>query len=206
MVGAPDRVAGEDRAVRDRRRAHAGFGNHPRHAVRAPGPRAPTRPEKPRPQEESCSCDTPKDRRHFNGGAAPRLPGAARTCGLVNRRHFSKAKGSSGPHRFPCPTANVNDPSGNSRRLGGDRKNRRSSCCLFSGRPRRGREMGNHARSSSICALAAALGGCSTSTYESNLAFDLTQRSYATDREGESRRGELHGGRAYPHCSELVVC
>jgi hypothetical protein len=57
-----------------------------------------------------------------------------------------------------------------------------------------------------IVALAAALGGCSTSTYESNLAFDLTQRSYATDRKAKAVVVSYAEAEPTRHCSELVVC
>ena len=54
--------------------------------------------------------------------------------------------------------------------------------------------------------LAAALGGCTGSTYESNLAFDLTQRSYATDRNAEAVVVSYEEPAPTRHCSDLVVC
>ena len=57
-----------------------------------------------------------------------------------------------------------------------------------------------------IVALAAALGGCSTSTYESNLAFDLTQRAYQTDRKAEAVVVSYVEAPPTRDCSDLVVC
>ena len=37
-----------------------------------------------------------------------------------------------------------------------------------------------------IATLAFGLGGCAATTYESNLAFDLTQQAYATDSPAEA--------------------
>jgi hypothetical protein len=47
------------------------------------------------------------------------------------------------------------------------------------------------------------LGGCS-STYKSNLAFDVTQRAYVTDRTAEAVVVTTFAPE--PDCSGLVVC
>lgn len=58
-----------------------------------------------------------------------------------------------------------------------------------------------------ISATAAALGACSTSpTYESNLAFDLTQRAYATDRKAQAVVVSYAEAAPSRPCSDLVVC
>ena len=37
-----------------------------------------------------------------------------------------------------------------------------------------------------LAILALGVSGCAATTYESNLAFDLTQQAYATDRTAEA--------------------
>jgi hypothetical protein len=57
-----------------------------------------------------------------------------------------------------------------------------------------------------IAALSTLLAGCTSQTYTSNLAFDLTQRSYVADRKAEAVVVSYAGEAAQDDCSDLVVC
>jgi hypothetical protein len=50
------------------------------------------------------------------------------------------------------------------------------------------------------------LGGCSARTYTSNLAFDVTQRAYVTDRPVQAVVVSHTVDARHRPCSGLVVC
>ena len=56
-----------------------------------------------------------------------------------------------------------------------------------------------------IAALTTVLGGCTSQTYTSNLAFDLTQRSYVADRKAKAVVVSYADGSG-SDCSDLIVC
>ena len=69
----------------------------------------------------------------------------------------------------------------------------------------RERGLGNRMRLGLVLAIVAlGVSGC-TRTYESNLAFDVTQRAYATDRTAQAVVVTYIDGTPQ-NCSGLVVC
>ena len=50
------------------------------------------------------------------------------------------------------------------------------------------------------------LGGCGTKTYKSNLAFDVTQQAYVTDRPAQAVVVSYGGDAPQRPCSGLIVC
>ena len=57
-----------------------------------------------------------------------------------------------------------------------------------------------------LAIMALGLGGCIPRTYESNLAFDVTQRAYATDRTAQAVVVTYLEDDPERPCSGLVVC
>ena len=54
--------------------------------------------------------------------------------------------------------------------------------------------------------LALSLGACGGTTYKSNLAFDVTQQAYVTDRTTQAVVVSYANGPLELPCSELIVC
>ena len=57
-----------------------------------------------------------------------------------------------------------------------------------------------------LAIVAIGLGGCATRTYTSNLAFDVTQQAYVTDRTTQAVVVERADSAPQRPCSGRIVC